>query len=81
LTIGGDIILGRIVLPLVGFETDVLMNAPFGKITNSIGGILMSIQMKFWIGVLVYCIISWYFAFYLIRNIYYSILLKVLPIS
>ena len=59
----GDIILGRIVLPMVGFETCVLMNAPFGKTTNSIGGILMSIQMKFWMGMLIYSIISWCFAF------------------
>lgn len=51
---GGDIILGRIILPIVGFKTDVLMNALFGKTTNSTGGILMSIREKFWIGVLIH---------------------------
>ena len=70
LTIGGGIILGRIVLPLVGFETYVLMNAPSGKTINLVGGILMSIRKKFWIGVLVYSIISWCVAFYLIWVIY-----------
>ena len=70
LTIGGGIILGRIVLPLVGFETCVLMNAPSGKTINLVGGILMSIRKKFWIGVLVYSIISWCVAFYLIWVIY-----------
>lgn len=70
LTNGGDIILGRIILPTVGFETDVLMNAPFGKTTNSTGGILMSIREKFWIEVLIYTIISWCIAFYLIWVIY-----------
>ena len=48
LTNGGDIILGRIILPIVRFKTYVLMNTPFGKTTNSIGGLLMSIQEKFW---------------------------------
>lgn len=50
LTHGGDIILGRIILLMVGFKTDVLMNALFGKTTNSTGGILMSIREKFGLG-------------------------------
>ena len=70
LTTGGDNILGRILLPSVGFETDVLMNAPFGKFKNLNGGILMSIQKKFWIGMLIYTIISWCFAFYIIGVTY-----------
>jgi hypothetical protein len=67
LTDGGDNMLGRILLPSVGFETEVLMNAPFGKYIELNGGIPMSIRKKFWIGMLIYCIISWCFAFYLIR--------------
>jgi hypothetical protein len=61
---------GRILLPSAGFETDVLMNAPFGKTTNSIGGILMSIQEKFWIGVIIYTIISWCIASYLMGAVF-----------
>lgn len=30
----------KIILLIVGFETKVLMNAPLGKYTKSIGGIL-----------------------------------------
>ena len=67
---GGGIILGRIILPLVGFETEVLMNVPFGITTNLIGGILMGIQKRFWIWVLIYTIISWCVASYLIWVIY-----------
>ena len=70
MTHGGDIILGRIILPIVGFKTDVLMNALFGKTTNSTGGILMSIRGKFWIGVFIHTTISWCLAFYLIWVIY-----------
>ena len=29
---GGDIIKDRIILPMLGFETNVLMNSPLGKI-------------------------------------------------
>ena len=54
----------------VGFKTDVLMNALFGKTTNSTGGILMSIREKFWIGVLIHTTISWCLVFYLIWVIY-----------
>lgn len=67
---GGDIIIGRIILPIVGFKTVVLMNAPFGKLCKTIGGILMDIQKKFWIGMLLYLIVSWCLAFYILRIIY-----------
>lgn len=70
LTIGGDIILGRIVLPDAGFETVVLINVPFGNHINLLGGILMSIQMKFWIWALLYTICSWCIALHILRITY-----------
>ena len=70
LTNGGDIILGRMVLPVAGFETDVLMKAPFGNHINLLGGILMDIQKKFWIWVLLYTIGSWCIAFHILRIVY-----------
>jgi hypothetical protein len=57
-------------LPRVGFEMFVLMNAPFGKIINLIGGILMGIRRKFWILVLLYAVASWCIALYILRIVY-----------
>ncbi|WP_406536542.1 hypothetical protein [Methanobrevibacter sp.] len=48
------------------FRTTVLLNSPLGKSIYLNGGILMSIQRKFWIGVLIYTIITWCLAFYII---------------
>ena len=70
MTIGDGIILGRIVLPLVRFETCVLMNAPSGKITNLTGGILMSTQKKFWVAMLIYTITTWCLALVIIGIVY-----------
>ena len=68
---GGDIILGRIVLPMVGFETDVLMNTPFGNHINLLGGILIRIQRKFWIRVLLYTMLSWCISLHILRITYH----------
>lgn len=67
---GGDIIENKIILPKVRFETNVLMNTPFGKFKNLNGGILMRIQKEFWIGIIIFTTISWCFAFYIIWIIY-----------
>ena len=55
---------------MLGFKTDVLMNNSIGKLIGLIGGILMGIQNKFWIGMLIYTIISWYLAFSIMRTVY-----------
>ena len=60
----------KIILPMVGFKTNVLMNIRLGKYNNSNGGILMRIRKKFWIGMIICTIISWCFAFYIMRSVY-----------
>ena len=56
-------ILNRIILPMMGFKTLVLMNSPLGKHIKLKGGILMSIQRKFWVAMLIYTIVTWCLAF------------------
>ena len=46
---GGDIIRNKIIFPMRGFRTTVLLNSPLGKSIYLNGGILMSVQRKFWI--------------------------------
>ena len=60
---GGGIILNRVILPMMGFKTLVLMNSPLGKHIKLKGGILMSIQRKFWVAMLIYTIVTWCLAF------------------
>ena len=60
------IILNRIILPLMGFKTLVLMTSPLGKHIKLKGGILMSIQRKFWVAMLIYTIVTWCLAFVII---------------
>ena len=63
---GGGIILNRVILPMMGFKTLVLMNSPLGNHIKLKGGILMSIQRKFWVAMLIYTIVTWCLAFVII---------------
>ena len=63
-------ILNRIILPMIGFKTHVLMNSPLGKHIILKGGILMSIRKKFWVAMLIYIIITWCFALVIIWIVY-----------
>ena len=56
---GGGIISNKVILPAREFGTFVLMNSPLGKFIHQNGGILMSIQKKFWVAMLIYTIITW----------------------
>ena len=67
---GGGIISNKIILPMGEFGTSVLMNSPLGKTIHSKGGILMSIQKKFWGAMLIYTIATWCLAFVIIWIIY-----------
>ena len=67
---GGGIIMSRIILPIGEFRTSVLMNFLIGKFNYSNGGILMSVQKKFWIIMLIYAISTWCFAFAIMWIIY-----------
>ena len=58
-----------IILPRVGFKTYVLMNITFGNFINFNGGIIISIKKKFLIGIIIYTIISWVFAFPVIMRV------------
>ncbi|MBQ2653208.1 MAG: hypothetical protein IJF83_06590 [Methanobrevibacter sp.] len=57
--------MNRIILPMMGFETYVLMNSPLGNPLNRMEESIMKLQKKFWIWMLIYTIISWCFAFYI----------------
>lgn len=67
---GGDIIQSKMILPIVGFETTVSMNTSFWQAYNRIGGIFMDIRKKFWIGAILYTVLSWCIALHLIRIAY-----------
>ena len=60
---GGGIILNRVILPMMGFKTLVLMNSPLGKHIKLKGRIVMGIQRKFWVAMLIYITITWRLAF------------------
>ena len=59
-------ILNRIILPMMGFKTLVLMNSPLGNFIHLNGGIIMCIQRKLWIAMLIYTIVTWCLAFVII---------------
>ena len=59
-------ILNRIMLPLIGFKTSVLIESPLGKHIKLNGGILMGIQRNLWVAMLIYTISTWGLAFVII---------------
>lgn len=63
---GGDIIQNKIILPMREFKLLVLMNSPLGNLFIQMEESFMSIQMKFWIVMLIYTITTWCFALFII---------------
>ncbi len=60
----------KIILPMREFITFVLMNSPLGDFIHLDGGILMGIQRKLWVVMLIYIIITWCMAFFIMWIIY-----------
>lgn len=67
---GGDIIQDKIILLIVGFKSWISITVAFGKSIGLNGGIFVKIQKKFWIWMLIYTIIIWCLAFYIMWIVY-----------